>query len=104
MTLDEVGAQFVHGGSGYCLGKYSGYALCYSRRLYPPKKMGVYMGIFNFFITFPQIVNGIFNGPIVHSLYNDKAIWAIVMAGVFMLLAAGSVLFVEDKDDVPSAV
>ncbi|MBL7791382.1 MAG: MFS transporter [Saprospiraceae bacterium] len=70
----------------------------------PLKKMGVYMGIFNFFITFPQIVNGIFNGPIVHSLYNDKAIWAIVMAGVFMLLAAISVLFVEDKDDVPTAV
>ena len=31
----------------------------------PAKKMGVYMGIFNFFITFPQIVNGIIGGPIV---------------------------------------
>lgn len=63
----------------------------------PAKKMGVYMGIFNFFITFPQIVNGIFNGPIVHYLYNDKAIWAIIVAGIFMLLAALSVNFVEDK-------
>lgn len=68
----------------------------------PAKKMGVYMGIFNFFITFPQIVNGIFGGPIVHSVYGDKAIWAIVTAGVFMILAAVSVVFVEDKDDVVS--
>ncbi len=70
----------------------------------PVKKMGVYMGIFNFFITFPQIVNGIFNGPIVHYFYNDKAIWALVMAGVLMLLAAVSVLFVEDRDDEVEAV
>lgn len=69
----------------------------------PARKMGVYMGIFNFFITFPQIVNGIFGGPIVHSLYGDKAIWAIVMAGVFMILAAISVVFVEDKDDTVAA-
>jgi len=28
----------------------------------PTKKVGVYMGIFNFFITFPQIINGFFGG------------------------------------------
>ena len=28
----------------------------------PAHKMGVYMGIFNFFITFPQIVNGVIGG------------------------------------------
>jgi maltose/moltooligosaccharide transporter len=64
----------------------------------PAKKMGVYMGIFNFFITFPQIVNGIIGGPIVKHLYCGQAIWALVTAGVFMLLGAWSVMRVNDVD------
>src|SRR5664279_997896 len=35
----------------------------------PPGKLGIYMGIFNFFITLPQIVNGLFGGWIVHHVY-----------------------------------
>ncbi len=66
----------------------------------PAGKMGVYMGIFNFFITFPQIVNGIFGGPIVHSIYADNAIYALVMSGVFMFCAAVSVLYVQDDGDI----
>ncbi|MFN4122226.1 MAG: MFS transporter [Flavobacteriales bacterium] len=66
----------------------------------PARKMGVYMGIFNFFITFPQIVNGIFGGPIVKHLYGGHAVYAIVTAGALMILGAVSVLFVEDKDDI----
>lgn len=66
----------------------------------PAKKMGVYMGIFNFFITFPQIVNGFFGGPIVKYFYNGQAIYAIVLAGIFMLCAAISVLFVQDSKDI----
>ncbi len=64
----------------------------------PAKKMGVYMGIFNFFITFPLIVNGIIGGPIVKHLYGGQAIWALVTAGVFMLLGAWSVMRVNDVD------
>jgi maltose/moltooligosaccharide transporter len=66
----------------------------------PLKKMGIYMGIFNFFITLPQILNGIFGGPMVKYFYNDKAIYAIIIAGVIMIFGAVAVLFVEDKDDV----
>lgn len=66
----------------------------------PAGKMGVYMGIFNFFITIPQIVNGIFGGPIVHSIFNDNAIYAIVMSGIFMLCAAVSVIYVHDDGDI----
>ena len=58
------------------------------------------MGIFNLFITVPQIVSGVINGPIVKYIFGDHAIYAIVMAGVFLLFAAASVRFVEDKDDV----
>ncbi len=63
----------------------------------PAKKMGVYMGIFNFFITMPQIVNGFFGGLIVKHFYNGEAIYAIVMAGIFMILGAISVLYIQDN-------
>jgi maltose/moltooligosaccharide transporter len=66
----------------------------------PPMKMGIYMGVFNFFITLPQIFNGIVGGPIVKYVYNSQPIYSLVMAGVFLLIAAVSVQFVEDKDDI----
>lgn len=61
----------------------------------PAHKMGVYMGIFNFFITMPQIVNGLFGGLIVKNVYHGEAIYAIVLAGIFMVLAAISVLYIR---------
>lgn len=54
----------------------------------PPGKVGFYMGLFNFFITFPQIINGIFGGGIVKHLYHDQSIYALVMAGVFFIFGA----------------
>ena len=63
----------------------------------PPGKLGIYMGIFNFFITLPQIINGLVGGKIVKSLYNGQPIYAIVLAGFFMICAAVSVLFVYDE-------
>jgi maltose/moltooligosaccharide transporter len=65
----------------------------------PPRKMGVYMGIFNFFITMPQIVNGIFGGLIVKHFYHDEAIYAIVLAGIFMILGAISVLYIQGNKE-----
>ncbi len=62
----------------------------------PAGKMGVYMGIFNFFITLPQILNGIVGGPMVKSIYNNQPVYAIVMSGIFMLCAAVSVIYVYD--------
>lgn len=66
----------------------------------PPGKMGVYMGIFNFFITIPQIINGIVGGPTVKHLYNNQPVYALVMAGVFMLCAAVSVIYVYDPASI----
>jgi len=63
----------------------------------PPHKMGVYMGIFNIFITLPQIINGVFGGPLIKRVFHSQAIYALVIAGVFLLIAAVSVLFVDDK-------
>jgi maltose/moltooligosaccharide transporter len=62
----------------------------------PAGKMGIYMGIFNFFITLPQILNGIIGGPMVKNVYNNQPVYAIVLAGIFMLCGAVSVIYVYD--------
>ena len=68
----------------------------------PQRKMGVYMGIFNFFIVMPQIVNGIFGGPIVKNLFGNMAIDYVVVGGVCMLIASAITMFLikgEGKED-----
>ena len=64
------------------------------------KKMGVYMGIFNFFIVIPQIINALIGGPLVKYAYNNEAIFAIVTSGLSFLIAAALVYKVKDVDDV----
>jgi maltose/moltooligosaccharide transporter len=64
-----------------------------------PKKMGVYMGIFNFFIVIPQIINALIGGLLVKYVYNDHAIFAIVMSGISFIVAAVLVLKVKDQKD-----
>ena len=63
----------------------------------PPKRMGVYMGLFNMSITIPQIVSGIVSGLILKYFFADNPILCIVMAGASMLLAALSALFIKEK-------
>ena len=65
----------------------------------PAKKMGVYMGIFNFFICMPQIINALLGGPIVKYLYHDNPIYAIVTSGVALIIAALLVTRVKDVDE-----
>lgn len=65
----------------------------------PHRKMGIYMGIFNFFITLPQITNGIFGGPMVKYWFDGQAIWALMLGGICLILAALAVLRVDDVDD-----
>lgn len=64
------------------------------------KKMGVYMGIFNFFIVIPQIINALIGGPLVKYAYNNEAIFALMISGVSFLIAAALVYKVKDVDDV----
>jgi len=65
----------------------------------PPRKMGVYMGIFNFFIVLPQIINAIIGGPIVKYLYGGDPIFALITSGISFLIAAALVSKVVDIDD-----
>jgi maltose/moltooligosaccharide transporter len=66
----------------------------------PAGKMGIYMGIFNFFITIPQILNGIVGGPMIRYVYNNQPVYGLVMAGLFMFCAAVSVVYVYDPGQV----
>jgi maltose/moltooligosaccharide transporter len=63
----------------------------------PVRKMGVYMGIFNLFITFPQIVSGLLGGYMVKYIFDGQTIYALALAGVFMLLAAVAILKVKTR-------
>lgn len=65
----------------------------------PVKQTGVYMGIFNFTIAAPQIVSGIFAGWILTAVFDNEAIYIIMLAGVSMLLAACSVYFVKEESE-----
>jgi maltose/moltooligosaccharide transporter len=69
----------------------------------PPSKLGYYMGVFNFFIVIPQIVAAAILGFLVGRFFGGHAIWALVVGGASLLVAAALTLRVEDRDDVAAA-
>lgn len=62
----------------------------------PSHKMGVYMGIFNFFIVIPQILAATILGFMVRSLFAGDAMFALLTGGISLLVAAVLILFVRD--------
>jgi len=65
----------------------------------PANKMGIYMGIFNFFIVLPQILAASILGSITKHLFNGHAIYTLVFGGISMIIAGLLTLIVDDKDD-----
>lgn len=63
----------------------------------PANKMGVYMGIFNFFIVIPQILAATLLGMLTKHLFNGNAILTIVVGGCSMILAGLLTLRIKDK-------
>lgn len=63
----------------------------------PSNKMGVYMGIFNFFIVLPQILAATLLGFFTKTLFDGHSVYALVLGGISMGMAAVSVLFVRDN-------
>ena len=61
----------------------------------PADKMGVYMGIFNATITIPQIAAGLL-GSVVLTLVGGQAIFMLGVAGLSMVIAGISVVFVKE--------
>ncbi len=82
----------------------------------PPKKMGIYMGIFNFFIVLPQItvvgvmstvLVGLFGGEASaggETIVGSEVIWVYPMAAVSFVLAAVAMVFVHARATAPAAV
>jgi maltose/moltooligosaccharide transporter len=69
----------------------------------PPARMGVYMGVFNFFIVIPEIVQALTFGPIIRNVFGENnprsSLYVVLIGGVFMLLAALLVTRVRDAAD-----
>lgn len=63
----------------------------------PAQKMGVYMGIFNFFIVIPQILAATLLGFLTKSVFGGEAIYTIVVGGCSMIVAALLTLRIKDK-------
>ena len=65
----------------------------------PVKKMGIYMGIFNFFIVIPQILAASVLGILVRALFGGHSINALALGGLLLVLAGLATLRVDDRED-----
>jgi len=64
----------------------------------PPKRMGIYMGLFNLTVVVPQILSGVIGGPILRSFFGGQGIYILILAGVIMILGALMVSFVKAEE------
>jgi len=75
----------------------------------PAERMGVYMGIFNFFIVIPEITAALLFGPISRAVFGagnpNTPLYFVMLGGACLLVAAALVGIVDDRAsrDVPEA-
>ena len=62
----------------------------------PTAKMGVYMGIFNFFIVIPQLLAASVLGLLLRLCFHNQPIWALGLGGASLLIAGLCTLRVEE--------
>ena len=66
----------------------------------PPGRMGVYMGVFNFFIVIPEIVASLFFGPLSRLLFGEgnpnAPVYFVMLGGLCLLAASLLVMRVHD--------
>jgi len=66
----------------------------------PPQRMGVYMGVFNFFIVIPEIVAALGFGPLIRLVFGEgnpnAPLDVVMLGGVCLLAAAACVALVRD--------
>lgn len=69
----------------------------------PPERMGVYMGIFNFFIVIPEIIAALTFGPISRTVFGttnpNTPLYFVLIGGCALLVAAALVGIVYDPGD-----
>jgi len=61
----------------------------------PSHKMGIYMGIFNFFIVIPQLVAASVLGLVLREFFDLQSIYGLVIGGVLMMIAGFATLLVD---------
>jgi maltose/moltooligosaccharide transporter len=61
----------------------------------PYKKMGIYMGIFNFFIVIPQLLAASVMGLLVRHLFDGQTVYALAICGLSMILSGIAAIFVN---------
>ncbi len=54
----------------------------------PPERVGVYMGIFNFFIVLPQTVYALGMSPVIKYVFHGQALPTLILGAVCFLIAA----------------
>lgn len=65
----------------------------------PPARMGVYMGVFNFFIVIPEIIASLTFQPLVKHVFQNNPLYVVMLGGASMLVAALLVTRVRDVGD-----
>jgi maltose/moltooligosaccharide transporter len=66
----------------------------------PAERTGVYMGIFNFFIVLPEIVAAMGFGWVMNHILGNNRLLAVILGGVFLLIAAALMLRVKEDPGV----
>jgi len=66
----------------------------------PAQKMGIYMGVFNFFIVIPQIVAATLLGLALKHVFGGEAIYILGLAAGSWVIAALSMSLVTHKTEV----
>ena len=64
----------------------------------PPQKMGIYMGIFNFFIVLPEIIASLSFGSIMENFLNNDRLMAVTIGGI-LLISAGIICALIVKEE-----
>lgn len=64
----------------------------------PKKNLGLYVGIFNFFIVLPEILAALFFGNILKNYLNDNRLTAVMLGGCLLIFAAILTSFVTDTE------
>jgi maltose/moltooligosaccharide transporter len=63
----------------------------------PPNKIGIYMGIFNFFIVLPEIIASLFFGYVMTNLLDGSRMAAVTVGGVLLIVAAMVTLLITEE-------
>jgi maltose/moltooligosaccharide transporter len=63
--------------------------------------MGVYMGIFNFFIVIPQLIAASVLGLLLREFFGGQAIYGLVIGGALMIVAGLATLAVDKSAEPP---